>query len=208
MKTLNKSCFIIRIILFHIVLFSQILQTKAQVKTPEKIAERFFIPALQMGYINHNSKNITAGLIIQTSLEYRTKKKILFRLNYDDFSGRLNLQTNSNQTYNARIPISELIGGLGYRHTIKRNNFFLVVESGVRFYENPVIENLNGNLNIEQKGTIIGTARYTFGYEYELFDNVFFNSEAFIGHFIKEKDFWSNAKPFYGVTIGISARLF
>lgn len=208
MIALNKSYFIIRIILFHIVLLSQTFQTKAQVKTPEKIAERFFIPAIQMGYINHNSKNITAGLIIQTSIEYRTKKKILLRLNYDDFSGRLNLQTNSNQTYNARIPISELIGGLGYRHSIKRHNFFLLAQSGFRFYETPMIKNLNGNLNIEQKGRIIGTARYTFGYEYELFDNVFLNSEAFLGHFLKEKDFWSNKKPYYGITIGISARLF
>jgi hypothetical protein len=180
----------------------------AQVKTPDKIADRFFMPALQMGYINHNSENITSGLIIQTSLDYRTKRGLLIRINYDDFSGRLNMKYANNQTYSARIPISEFIGGLGYRLTRKRSNYFLVIQSGIRFYENPVIENLNGNLNIEQKDATIGTLRYTFGYEYELFENIFLNSEIFAGHFYEYKDFWDNEKPYFGITMGISARLF
>jgi hypothetical protein len=184
------------------------IHLNAQVKTPDSVAERLFMPALQMGYINHNSKDISAGLIIQTSLEYRTKHNLLFRLNYDDFSGRLNLKNANNQIYNARIPLSELIGGVGYRFTLKRHNYFLIAQPGLRFYENPVIENLNGNLTIKQVGMIIGTIRYTFGYEYELFDNVFLNSEVFVGHFLKEKDFWDNAQPYYGITVGISARLF
>ena len=31
----------------------------------------------------------------------------------------------------------------------------------------------NGNLNIEQKDATIGTMRYTFGFEYEAFENIF-----------------------------------
>lgn len=187
---------------------SSIFTANAQVKTPEKIAERFFMPALQMGFINHNSESISSGLIIQTSLDYRTKRGLLFRVNYDDFSGRLNVKYPNNQTYSARIPISEFLGGLGFRLTKQRSNFFLIIQSGIRFYENPIIQNVNGNLEINQKDETIGTIRYTLGYEYEVFEHVFLNSEIFTGHFYGRKDFWTNEKPFVGITLGISARLF
>lgn len=196
------------VVLSVIIIIGSLFSANAQVDTPDKIAERFFMPALQMGYINHNSEIISSGLIIQTSLEYRTTQGIIFRINYDDFSGRLNLNYANNQTYSARIPISEFIGGLGYRLIRKRNNYFLIAESGLRFYENPVIINVNGNLNIDQKNATIGTLRYTFGYEFELFKNIFLNSEIFAGHFYSSKDFWSNKKLSFGMTLGISARLF
>ncbi len=208
MKLNQKTNNLLRVVVFIILISSSLFTANAQVKTPDIIAERFFMPALQMGYINHNSENISSGLIIQTSLDYRTKRGLLFRINYDDFSGRLNLKYANNQTYSARIPISEFIGGLGYRLTRQRSNYFLIIQSGIRFYENPVIENLNGNLSIEQKDETIGTIRYTLGYEYELFENVFLNSEIFTGHFYTNKDFWENKKPYLGITLGVSARLF
>lgn len=191
-----------------IVLCCPLIPVFAQVKTPDKIAERFFMPALQLGFINHNAESITSGLMIQTALDYRTKRGLLFRINYDDFSGRLKLNYANNQTYSARIPISEFIGGLGYRLTRKRSNYFLIAQSGIRFYENPIIQNTNGNLSIEQKGETQGTLRYTLGYEYEIFESLFLNAEMFAGHFYMDKDFWNNEKPYYGFTFGISARLF
>lgn len=208
MAGLNNRTAEVRIALCILMVGMAVCRVEAQVKSPDNFAERFFIPSIQMGYINHNSGSISAGLIIQTSLEYRTRRNWLFRLNYDDFSGRLRLRNDNNQTYSARIPISELIGGVGYRLTQKRHNFFLVVQPGIRFYENPVVDTLQGNISIDQKGATVGTIRYTLGYEYELFENVFLNSEVFLGHFMREKDFWSNAGPYYGITVGISARLF
>lgn len=132
----------------------------------------------------------------------------MFRFNYDYFRGRLSMNTNINQTYSAKIPLSELIGGVGYRVTEKRHNLFLVAQSGIRFYENPVIENNNGNLNIDQKDATVGTMRYTLGYEYEVFNSVFLNTEFFAGHLYQNKDFWQNSKPFYGITFGVSSRFF
>lgn len=208
MRQNHKTDKIFRIVLFTTLFNSSLFTAHAQVKTPDKIAERFFMPGLQMGYINHNSESISSGLIIQTSLDYRTKRGLLFRINYDDFSGRLTLKYTNNQTYSARIPISELIGGLGYRLTRQRSNYFLIIQSGIRFYENPIIQNIMGDLSILQKGESIGTMRYTLGYEYEIFENIFLNSEFFTGHFYTGKDFWKNDKPFLGITLGISARLF
>lgn len=169
---------------------------------------RFFMPALQMGYINHNSNTISEGLVIQTSLEYRAKNNLLFRINYDDFSGRININDVNNNQYAAKVPLSELLGGVGYRHRFHKHNLFTIVQAGIRFYELPEIVEINGEITINQSGEQIMPLRYTAGYEYEFMKNVFFNLEIFVGHFAKEKDYWSNNKLFYGATIGLSTTLF
>lgn len=174
----------------------------------KKFLERFFMPALQMGYINHNSPLISDGFMIQTSLDYRTKKNVFIRLNYDDFSGRLRFTDANNREYSGRIPLSEVLGGVGYRIHNKSHHFFAVAQMGIRFYEQPLITNNAGVIGVEQKDAFIGSVRYTLGYEYALFEEVFLCTELFTGHFSREKDFWSNTKPFFGITIGISARLF
>ncbi len=199
---------ILRIVLFTILLSCSFFTANAQEETPDKIAERFFMPVLQMGNINHNSKNISPGLLSQTSLDYRTKNGLLFRINYDNFRGTLNLKYPNNQTYIGKTPITELIGGLGYRLTRQRGNYFIIVQSGVRFYEKPIIENTNGKLTIEQKEETIGIMRYTLGYEYEVFERVFLNSEIFVGNLYTTKDYWTNERPYFGITLGISSRLF
>lgn len=72
------------------------LELSAQTNESPEISTRFFMPALQMGYINHNSNIISEGLVIQTSLEYRTKSNLIFRINYDDFSGRISINDANN----------------------------------------------------------------------------------------------------------------
>ena len=91
---------------------------------------------------------------------------------------------------------------------MKKHNLFTLVQAGIRFYELPKIESLNGTIVINQSGERIVPIRYTISYEYELMENVFLNLEVFSGHFAKEKDYWSNDKPFLGVTAGISTTLF
>lgn len=183
-------------------------ELSAQTNDSAETSTRFFMPALQIGYINHNSDIISEGLVIQTSLEYRAKSNLLFRINYDDFSGRININDANNNQYTAKVPLSELLGGIGYRYRFNEHNLFAIVQAGVRFYELPEIIELNGVITINQSGEQIVPIRYTVGYEYEFLTNVFLNLEFFVGHFVKEKDYWSNNKPFYGATIGLSTTLF
>ena len=183
-------------------------ELSAQTNDSTEASTRFFMPALQIGYINHNSDIISEGLVIQTSLEYRAKSNLLFRINYDDFAGRININDANNNQYTAKVPLSELLGGIGYRHKFNEHNLFAIIQAGVRFYELPEIIELNGTITINQTGEHIVPIRYTLGYEYELLTNVFLNLEFFVGHFAKEKNYWSNDKPFYGVTIGLSTTLF
>jgi len=191
-----------------IVSISVSLDLFAQTNESTEVSTRFFMPALQIGYINHNSDIISEGLVIQTSLEYRTKSNLIFRINYDDFSGRISINDVNNNQYTAKVPLSELLGGIGYRHRFNKHNLFAIVQAGVRFYELPEIIELNGAITINQSGEQIVPIRYTVGYEYEFMKNVFLNLEFFVGHFAKKKNYWSNNKPFYGTTIGLSTTLF
>ncbi len=182
----------------------------SQEPSQNHIGKRLFMPAIQVGYIHHNSDNITGGLVIQTSLEYRSAKNLLFRINYDDFSGRLTAQNEVKQTYKAKIPLSELILGAGYRVAKNKHYFFAAVQSGIRFYGTPVVEidDINETISIHQKAATTGTVRYTLGYEYEFFKNVFLNTEFFLGHFFLQKHFWSSERPYLGGSVGLKTTLF
>ena len=46
------------------------LELSAQTNESTEDSARFFMPALQIGYINHNSELISECLVIQSSLEY------------------------------------------------------------------------------------------------------------------------------------------
>ena len=198
------------IIQFFTIFLSISLSAKLSAQTNDltKVSTRFFMPAIQIGYINHNSDIISEGLIIQTSLEYRSKSNLLFRINYDDFSGRIRIKDANNNQYTAKVPLSELLGGIGYRLKFNKHNLFALVQAGVRFYELPEIIDLNETITINQSVQQIVPVRYTAGYEYKFMTNVFLNLEFFVGHFAKGKDYWSNDNPFWGVTIGLSTTLF
>ena len=181
----------------------------AQKSAEKEVLDRLFMPSIQMGYINHNSVNISEGLIIQTSLEYRSPKGWLFRVNYDDFTGRINANAlNTTRVYSAQVPLKEVLGGLGYRIANGEHNVFFMAQSGLRFYELPVIKESGGQITVEQLAREIVPIRYTLGYEFELIERFFLNTEVFIGHFAKPKDYWQNKHPFWGFTLGLSTGLF
>ncbi|MEO1516915.1 MAG: hypothetical protein AAFV95_17970 [Bacteroidota bacterium] len=184
------------------------MESSAQANDSSGIATRLFMPALQMGYINHKSDVISGGLVIQTSLEYRAKSNLLVRLNYDDFSGRITINDANDNKYVAKIPLSEFMGGIGYRLSVKKHNLFGLVQSGIRFYELPEIEEQNGIITINQSGERIVPVKYTVGYEYEIMENIFLNLELFTGHFVKKKDYWSNDQLYLGIMAGLSTTLF
>lgn len=170
----------------------------------ESLRDRLFMPSIQMGFMEHNVSNLDAGLIIQTALEYRTKHGLIVRVNYDDFGGRLDIER-----YSAKIPLVEALGGLGYRYTHKKHNVFVLVQTGLRFYEVPRIEELeDGSIAVRQDDRSLMPMRYTLGYEFEFEPGLYLNVEAFTGHFIEPRDYWTNDRPFYGMTFGISASLF
>lgn len=181
-----------------------------QNKQEEKVSNRFFMPSLQVGYLNNHSDQLGGGVFIQTSLEYQTPKGIFFRINYDDYDSRYDLSDdqNSSQTQRGSVSFSELLGGIGYRQRLKKRNVMLAVQTGFRFYGFPLLTIQDNNFILEVDGRNILVNRYTLGYEYEIDTRTFLNLELFGSHTWEKKDYWSKGEWATGITIGITTTIF
>lgn len=171
---------------------------------------RTFMPNIQMGYINHQTKELSNGLITQTSIEYRDISNFIFRVNYDAFSTNMNLKypINSNVSFTGKTNLSDLIIGIGYRKQFNKHNITGYIQPGLRFYGYPVFTSTNNNqINLDYNRRNLGVVRYSIGYEYALTPKLYLSVEGLISHTLKAQDFWSDNKWLYGATIGISAPL-
>ncbi|MEL7529811.1 MAG: hypothetical protein AAFN10_00810 [Bacteroidota bacterium] len=172
--------------------------------------ERTFMPAIQMGYVTHGTSELSGGLMVQTSMEYRDISNFIFRINYDELNSNMNLRYPINQdvSFSGRTSFSELIGGIGYRHQMNKHNITAYVQPGLRFYGYPIFEENNAQINLDLDSRNIGMIRYSAGYEFAIASNFFFTIEILASHVFKSKDFWIDNRWSYGATMGFSAPLF
>lgn len=170
---------------------------------------RTFMPAIQMGYVDHGTDQLSGGLMVQTSIEYRDVTNLVLRINYDDFNSNMDIEypLNTNLDFTGKTSFSELIGGIGYRDKDGRHNFTGYIQGGVRFYGYPVFTNDNVQATLDYDGRNIGVMRYSLGYEFALNPKLFFTIEALTGHTLKSKDYWVENIWSYGITLGLSAPL-
>jgi hypothetical protein len=167
------------------------------------------MPNIQMGYIIHETNELSNGLMTQTSIEYRDISNFIFRVNYDAFSSNMHLQypVNSNVSFTGKTTFSDLIIGIGYRKQIDKHNITGYIQPGIRFYGYPIFKTNNNQVNLNYDSRNVGVLRYSIGYEYALAPKLFLSIEGLIGHTLKAQDFWVNNKWSYGATIGIAAPL-
>ncbi|MEM1218187.1 MAG: hypothetical protein AAGH79_04720 [Bacteroidota bacterium] len=175
--------------------------------TLEADLERTFMPTLQLGYVWHGTEELSAGLMTQTSIEYRDISNFIFRINYDVFNSRMNLQypINEDVTFTGRTSFSDVIIGVGYRHTVQKHNFTAYVQPGIRYYGYPDLTAQDNQVNLDYDSRNIGIIRYSVGYEFALTTKLFLAIEALVGHTLKSKGFWTEDRWAYGATIGLSA---
>ncbi len=199
-RTLIYSLFIIAIP------FSVIGQSET---TTESDLDRTFMPAIQMGYVTHGTKELSGGLMTQTSVEYRDISNFIFRINYDAFSSNMNLEypIDSSVTFTGRTSFSELIIGVGYRQQLEKHNLTAYIQPGLRFYGYPILTSDVDQVNLDYDSRNVGMIRYSIGYEYAIAPKLFLTIEGLISHALKSKDFWADNRWSYGATIGISAPL-
>lgn len=172
--------------------------------------DRTFMPAIQMGYVFHGTDQLSGGLMTQTSLEYRDISNIVIRLNYDDLRSNMELPypVNPDLTFTGRVSLFELIGGIGYRAIEGKHNFTGYIQGGIRNYGFPIFmgDSLQTNLDFDSRS--IGIMRYSLGYEFALAPKLFLTIETLISHTLKAKDYWTENRWSYGITLGLSAPLF
>ncbi len=172
--------------------------------------DRTFMPAIQMGYVIHGSDQLSAGLMTQTSLEYRDISNFVFRINYDDFKSNMEVAypVNPDLSFTGRMSFFELIGGIGYRDIAGKHNFTAYIQAGIRNYGYPLFETDSLQTNLDFDSRDIGIMRYSLGYEFSLAPKLFFVIETLISHTLSSKDFWTENRWSYGVSLGLSAPLF
>lgn len=204
---IHKFIFVIIILLSQLNANAQEKEKSFLQKLLIPFLDKLFVPSLQIGWMEHNSNFASGGFMYKSSLEYRTQKNYLFRINYDDISGRIKkFELPNKYAFAGRIRFSELAFGAGYRKTYKKHNLFGLTQISVRFYETPDIETQHNELTFRQKQTTVLPIRYTIGYEYEFMRNSFFNIEFFTGHFLRSKDYWTNQNLYWGATFGVSTK--
>lgn len=197
------------VILIAVILTPPPLFTQTSNDTTDDLG-RTFMPAVQMGYVAHGTKELSGGLMTQTSIEYRDISNFIFRINYDGFNSNMNIKypLNPDASFTGRMSFSELIGGIGYRQQLNKHNITGYIQPGVRFYGYPIF-NVDGNqVNLDFDSRNIGMIRYSIGYEYAIAPKLFLTIEALASHVLKSKDFWADNRWSYGVTFGVSAPLF
>lgn len=172
--------------------------------------ERTFMPAIQMGYVHHGTSELSGGLMIQTSIEYRDISNVIFRINYDDFQSNIKQEypINPDVSFTGRTSFSELIVGIGYRQSLDKHNITAYIQPGARFYGFPVFQADSNQVNFDFNSRNIAMIRYSLGYEYALAPRLFLTIEALVSHVLKSKDYWTESRWSYGLTLGISAPLF
>ena len=171
--------------------------------------QRTFMPTLQIGYVNHLSNELSAGLLTQTSLEYRDISNFIFRVNYDIFNSDMNVAypISGDVKFTGKTTFSDVIGGIGYLLKKEKHHLTTFVQAGVRFNGYPTLTNIDGNVYLDYKSTSIGVMRYTVGYEYVINRKLLFSIEGLLSQTTNSAFFWTDNKWSYGMTIGISAPL-
>jgi len=172
--------------------------------------DRTFMPAIQLGYVDHGSKQLTGGIMGQTSIEYRHKSDFVLRINYDNLKAHMDFDypINPTLTYSGDISFTDIIGGIGFRDIDGKHNFTYYIQGGVRNYGYPVFKEENGIVNLSFTNMNIGIIRYSLGYEFALAPKLFLTIETLVSQTLAAKDFWSDNRWSYGVTVGLSAPLF
>lgn len=172
--------------------------------------DRTFMPAIQLGYVDHGSSQLSGGIMGQTSIEYRHKSDFVLRVNYDNLNAHMDFDypINPNLTYSGDISFTDIIGGIGFRDIDGKHNFTYYVQGGVRNYGYPVFNENNGVVNLSFTNVNIGIVRYSFGYEFALAPKLFLSIETLVSQTLASKDFWADNRWSYGATVGLAAPLF
>ena len=206
MAQIRQATVLLSILLY---LFNPSL-VKGQTSDTVDIAQRVFMPSIQMGYINNFSSELSGGMVIQTSVEYRIPNGLSFRINFDDLDINFDrpITQNNSGIIGGKVSMNELIAGIGYRKTVDKHHLLLVAQAGMRFYGFPIVNIQGDNIAVDIDNRNLAINRYTLGYEYEIDRRVYLTIEVFGSHPWEKQDYWNEKAWSAGLTLGILATIF
>lgn len=175
--------------------------------------EKLFLPSLEMAYINNNSKFLSDGILIKTSLEYRFSNPTDFflRLSYDTYSANFEFRDilNFSNVVEGTASFSDLILGVGYREGLgEKIRAFVVVQGGFKFYDFPTAIVDSNSIEIGLDGRNTFTTRVTAGIEYYINNKSAITLDIFQNEAWTDEDFWEDKSGAWGISVGFITALF
>ncbi|HAA15910.1 MAG TPA: hypothetical protein DCE41_31045 [Cytophagales bacterium] len=178
----------------------------------EKVGRQIFLPSLQIGYIFNQANNLTSGIIINTSLEYRVRNNndIFFRANYDTYNSDY-IITPGNALTNViegTASFTDLLIGSGYRFGDSQYRIYLMAQAGVKLYNFPEFVQENNTISIVQGQRNIFSTRATVGFEYYINEKSAFSLDILQSQVWRSQDFWIDNGSALGFTLGYITSLY
>ena len=199
------------ITLFFFIPFFLLAQDQGNA-SEQKFGEQIFLPSIEIGYIENSAENLTGGILVKTSIEYRVRNNndIFFRINYDTYSSDYVLNTENTLTdvIEGTAAFSDLLFGAGYRFGENKFRYFIMIQPGWTYYNFPELVINNTTINIEQGKKSIFSTRVTLGFEYYLTEKSAVSIDLLQSQVWEEKDFWEDSGSAFGFSVGFITSLF
>jgi len=188
------------------------LLVSAQDQSPEGYASRIFLPSIEIGYFNHGSELLGAGLITKTSLEYRFRNNndFFLRINYDQHRADFQLEiiNGTSNVIEGTASFTDALLGPGYRFGDRKLRAFVMFQAGLDFYNFPVARQSGTTINIEQGLDKVFCTRATLGFEYYFNEKAAFSVDFFQNQIWERKAFWPDRGDAWGISAGVITSLF
>ena len=173
---------------------------------------QIFLPSLEAGYMFQVPDNLSGGIILKTSIEYRFRNNndAFIRANYDNYTSEYEFASTISPTnvLKGTASFSDLIIGAGYRFGETKHRLFFLAQGGVKFYNYPTASIDGGSIVIDQSQNEIFTTRFSMGYEYYFTEKSAINVDLMHGQVWSEEDFWIDSGTSFGVSVGFITSLF
>lgn len=180
-------------------------------RTAGYLAKHVFTPALEIGYVMNDSKELFNGVMFKGAVEYRFRNLDgpLIRGNYDTYDAKFQLSNLNNITniVKGTAFFSDWLLGGGYRIGGFKQRFFGLVQGGLKFYDFPNATQRPGLIDIRLENKTVFTGRVTLGYEYYLNFRSAFTLEAMHGHVFRRVHFWQERGGSWALSVGFTTAL-
>lgn len=196
-------------ILFIIFLFHHCVL--AQEEEERKVGNQIFLPSVEIGYVGYNSDNLTGGILVKTSIEYRFRNNndLFLRVNYDNRDAVYRLESSDfTNVLEGSVRFTDFLGGIGYRFGDKDVRVFILAQAGITTYDFPNLEVNNNSLSVTNEKDNLFITRATLGIEYYLAERTAISIEFLQSQVWENEDFWDDKTGSWGVSFGVIAALF
>lgn len=175
------------------------------------LAKHTFTPALEVGYVWNNSKELLNSIMFKGAAEYRFNnlRGPVIRGNYDTYYAKYQINNLNNL---ARIVkgtafFSDIMLGGGYRIGNLRHRCFGLLQGGVKWYDYPEVSESTSTIEIRMENQFAATGRVTLGYEFYVNERSAFTLEGMHSRVFERKHYWKEDGGSWALSFGFTTSL-